>query len=456
MSSMDVGRLGLAIVISAMTIPVRAWINKGNAGPLGLLDVVASPARLAAISGVAIGWGVPDWVRGELQPVPILCFVFFAGWSGLVAGSSLELRVSRKLTLHGIRHELLQAVAVTVAVTVLISAVRFIPGFVTAPGRFHILTIAAICLFTPILPSRQPHRGGGAGAGFWDPSLLGPMALLLAAWAVAGGFTPTAVLQLPAPLSQQLSFELGGPVEQLLWSTVGGAITGLLMDLVTREDFAPAGLYVQMAAVTLVCSGLGAMMGLSPLWLGAVAGFWSVSATLRRLDLLVVLEKGMALPRIAAPALAGWCVGIALVSEGLNWRVVGMVVAVIASVRPTVHIVAALVQRRRLSRRSGRRPRPIDPAIIEADEVSLVIAGAGGVVLSQQALPSLLLGVLLAQFLLAVGAQLGRGPKGASTPPRAGQESTQARPDSTSEVDDKPTPGSNPVGNNPSGEQTSG
>ena len=76
MSSMDVGRLGLAIVISAMTIPVRAWINKGNAGPLGLLDVVASPARLAAISGVAIGWGVPDWVRGELQPVAILCYAF--------------------------------------------------------------------------------------------------------------------------------------------------------------------------------------------------------------------------------------------------------------------------------------------------------------------------------------------------------------------------------------------
>ncbi|MBI93627.1 MAG: hypothetical protein CME05_10550 [Gemmatimonadaceae bacterium] len=456
MSLMDVGRLGLAIVIAAMIIPVRAWINKGNAGPLGLLDVAASPARLAAISGVAIGWGVPDWVRGELQPVPILCFVFFAGWSGLVAGSSLELRVSRRLTLHGIRHELLQAVFVTVAVTVLIWAVRFIPGFGTAPGRFHILTIAAICLLTSILPSRQLHRGGGAGVGFWDPSLLGPMALLLAAWAVAGEFTPTVVLQLPAPLSQQVSFELGGPVEQLLWSTVGGAITGLLMDLVTREDFAPGGLYVQMAAVALVCSGLGAMMGLSPLWLGAVAGFWSVSATLRRLDLLVVLAKGMALPRIAAPALAGWCVGIALVSEGLNWRVVGMVVAVIASVRPTVHIVAALVQRRRFSRIAGRRPRPIDPTIIEADEVSLVIAGAGGVVLSQQALPSLLLGVLLAQFLLAVGAQLGRGPKGASTPPRAGQESTQARPDTTSDVDDKPTPGSNPVGNNPSGEQTSG
>ena len=118
-------------------------------------------------------------------------------------------------------------------------------------------------------------------------------------------------------------------------------------------------------------------------------------------------------------ALAGWCVGGALTTVGLNWPAVFVVSGVIIIVRPIVHTVVALAQRRHLLQRAGRRPRPIDPEIIELGEVALVIAGAGGLVLSARALPSLLLGVLIAQLLLAISAQVwrdrGRSPAAGSS-----------------------------------------
>ncbi|MBT4097399.1 MAG: hypothetical protein HOC05_19160 [Gemmatimonadetes bacterium] len=408
MTTPEVTKLAIALLVPLAFVPFRLWIERGNEGPFGLFKVFGSAPLLAAITGAVLGWGAPDWVRTGLQPVPMLMFVFLAGWMGLVAGSSLDLRVSRKLGRAIVTRELGQAVVVLVAVAVLVSGADLILGEVTGFGQFHILTLASICLLGAILPQRQAQRGAGTASGFWDPSIIAPLALLMAAIAVVSDSNPAAILRLPAPSAEVLTLELGGALEQLLWATAAGAITGLLLDLVSREDFAPGGLYVQIAAVTLVSSGLAAMLGFSPLWIGAVAGFWSVSATLRRLDLLMVLERGLALPRVAAPALAGWCVGGALTTVGLNWPAVFVVSGVIIIVRPTVHTVVALAQRRHLLRRAGRRPRPIDPEIIELREIALVIAGAGGLILSARAFPSLLLGVLIAQLLLAISAQLWR------------------------------------------------
>ncbi len=406
-------RLGVAVILPLSVVPLKRWVE-GNEGPMGLLSVFGSSTLLAAVAGMALGWGVPHWVRDGFEPVPTLGFVFLACWSGLVAGSSLDLRMSRKLTRTMISRDLVQGIAVLCVVAMLIWAISlFVDGSVAGAGpggvssRFHVLTLAAICLMGPILPQRQPHRGAGTGSGFWEPSLIAPIALLMAAVAVLSDSIPTVTLRLPGSFSTQL-FELGGPIEQLLWATAAGAIAGLLMDLVSREDFAPGGLYVQMAAVTLVCSGLAAMAGFSPLWIGGVAGFWSASATLRRLDLLMVLERGVALPRVGAPVLAGWCVGVGVATVGLDWEHVAIVAAVIVSVRPGAHIMAAVAQRRRLSRTAGRRPRPIDPSIIEVGEVALVVAGVGALILPAQVLPSLLLGALLAQLLLGIGAQLWR------------------------------------------------
>ena len=408
MTTPEVTKLAVALLLPLALVPFRVWIERGNEGPFGLFKVFGSASLLAAIAGAALGWGAPDWVRTGLQPVPMLMFVFLAGWMGLVAGSSLDLRVSRKLGRAIISRELGQAVAVVLAVAVLVSGADLVLGEGNGFGQFHILTLASICLLGSIPPQRQAHRGAGTGAGFWDPSIIAPLALLMAAIAVVSDSNPVAILRLPAPSWELLTLELGGALEQLLWATLAGGITGLLLDQVSREDFAPGGLYVQIAAVILVCSGLAAMLGFSPLWIGAVAGFWSVSATLRRLDLLMVLERGLALPRVAAPALAGWCVGGALTTVGLNWPAVFVVSGVIIIVRPIVHTVVALTQRRHLLRRPGRRPGPIDPEIIEIREIALVIAGAGGLVLTARALPSLLLGVLIAQLLLAIGAQLRR------------------------------------------------
>ena len=180
------------------------------------------------------------------------------------------------------------------------------------------------------------------------------------------------------------------------------------MDLVSREDFAPGGLYVQMAAVTLVCSGLAAAMGLSPLWIGTVAGFWCMSATLRRIDLLLILDRGMALPRVAAPALAGWVVGAGCVTTGIDLRSVLLSAVLILLVRPLVQVLATVLERRHFARRGARRPQPIDPQIIEVDEAALVIVGVAGLFLLPGALASLLLGALGAQWTLSVGAQFWR------------------------------------------------
>ncbi|MBT6146780.1 MAG: hypothetical protein HOH74_15180, partial [Gemmatimonadetes bacterium] len=269
MTSLEGVRLVVACVVPVMVIPVRHWMSGGDAGRHRWLEVMLAPSKLAAIAGVAVGWGAPDWIREGLTPVAMSGFVFLSGWVGLACGSSLDLRVSRRLNRTTATSDLGQALLAVGVVSLLVWATRFMPPEWVSFGPLHVLTLAAVCLLGPVLPARQRQRGAaGGGSGFWEPTLKSPLALLLAAGAVTIGSMPTIQLQLPPPLSHALTMEMGGPVSQLLWATVGGAIAGLLMDLVSREDFAPGGLYVQMAAVTLVCSGLSAMMGLSPLWIG--------------------------------------------------------------------------------------------------------------------------------------------------------------------------------------------
>lgn len=414
MTTIEGARLAVACMVPALVIPLRHWIHQLQSGPApsragGWLDAVFASTSLAAIVGVALGWGTPYWVRQDLAQVPMLCFVFLAGWVGLACGSSLDLRVSRRLNRATMTMNVLQAAAAVASVALLSWATRFLPGTWVLFDLFHVLTLAAVCLLVPVLPERQRQRGpGGGGAGFWEPTLQAPIAVLLAAAAIASISEPIVYLQLPAPLSQVLSMELGGGFSQLLWATVAGAVAGLLMDLVSREDFAPGGLYVQMAAVILVCAGLAAMMGLSPLWIGTMAGFWSVSATLRRIDLLLIIDRGMALPRIAAPVLAGWCVGVSCITTGVDLRVAGMAAILVLLVRPLVQIAATILAQRQLIRRGGRRPRSIDAGIIEMDTSALVLVGASGLLLPSQMLGSLLFGVLIAQLVLSIGARAWR------------------------------------------------
>ncbi|MDA0337763.1 MAG: hypothetical protein O2782_21565, partial [bacterium] len=264
---------------------------------------------VAALAGALLAWGAPEWIIVSADSLVQPAFLFLGGWVGLQIGCGLDLRAVRRATVVPFMYEAATALAAIAAVfAVGYGASRLIPG-VPEPLPAALLVLAGLCTAGPALPGggQALSRGAGRG-GFWNPSMAAVLAALLAA--VGSALKPWPILQATIPfLDRPVPAEIDGVGGGLLWVLAVGCIAGLVADLVTRDDFAPGGLYPQLTAVLLIATGVAGGLGLEILLVTAIAGFWLVNATLRRLDILHVLQRGAILPRVLVPFLGGWFVG---------------------------------------------------------------------------------------------------------------------------------------------------
>ena len=258
------------------------------------------------------------------------------------------------------------------------------------------------------------------GGGIRVPSTLAVMAVLLAAVGM-GLESPQPARLSPGLLdSQPLPIQLEGPLEGLLWGLAAGCLAGFLADMATRVDFAPGGLYPPLAAVVLLAVGLSGGIGLEGLIVGVVAGFWLINATLRRLDILRVLDRGVRFPRVTVPFLAAWYVGAGLRQGPMDTIVFAVVVVGVVALRLVVRLATTRVVEGASGRRRRRPPQPSAAEGISIDELGLVIgvllvklldpaAGVGG-----------LAGVLAAALVLGgIRNRWGRQPEDQPSPARA-------------------------------------
>ena len=400
----DMGRFlpAAAVVVTVLLLVVRYRLPTRDC-PWWVWAVLDTPT-LAAACGALLAWAAPTWVAVPAHEILHPAFLFFAGWVGLEIGCGLDLRVVRRAAVVPFLNE--TAMALAAAATVFAAAYagsRLIPGM-PPPMPEALMVLAGVCVAGPALPGTGPALSRGAGRGsFWNPSAAASLAVLLAA--TGSALAPWPVLETIVPgWDVRVLLETDSVFARLLWAMGAGCLAGFVADLATKDDFAPGGVYPQLAAVVLIAAGIAGAVGLETLLVGAVAGFWLINATLRRLDILHVLKRGASLPRLLVPFLGGWLVGSSVGSAGFDIAAFGLVLLLVMFVRPAARILGRRVIQVGQHAARRRRPEPFSPALANLDELGILLAAVFTRLLEPAAGVGALAAVLLAQWLLGVGA----------------------------------------------------
>lgn len=400
---MEAARFAAALGLSAVLYPIRRLLLRLNAEKHWVVAPILDVRLLVAVSAAALAWTAPTPVGLAVDHAGVIWFAFLAGWVGLVAGCGLDLRVLRRHTMTSLLYELGLALVTCAGVALTLVAVAHLLradlSLLQAPA---LLMASAMCVAGAALPlGQEGNVKPGARRRTWR-TMAPFLGVVLAA--LGSGLVATSPMTIsPVWSSQALLFTIEGLGNRLWWGLVAGAMTGLLCDLATREDFPLGGLYFLLAGVLLTGSGMALILGLEPLWLGAVAGAWLMNATLRRLDVMRVLDQGSAATRIGLPLLTGWLLGRGMQDEMPDPVVFALTLVLVLGFGAAVKSVGTRLALRRLSR-GGRRGMPLPnlTRMANLDDVAIVIAVVlSGVVSAAEGL-GVLAAVILGQVVLGL------------------------------------------------------
>ena len=335
------------------------------------LAAMVSERHLCAWVGLLFGLSGTSWLSSGLGDAAALSSLFFAGWIGFSCGCFMDFRVLRQAGGASLLPGLFQSLIALLLVPTFLYALGMIPG---AGGDLAIpataLVLAAVCI---VGPSSTRERSGSFRAAnrrnFPRPS-LSPMAAITTL-GVASALVPAPAFQLIVPLSKSSQgFGIEGAAAVVWGAVLGGAI-GLLCDLTSREYHPDGPLFFILATFAFLGAGLSSALGLQPLWVGAFAGIWLINCTLRRIDILRVVERGRPLASFGLPLGLGWLLGDRLQAVGIDWESFAISLAVVVLLRPAVKSTAGLVVKL-LLRRGPTDARHTGADLSESEQLSLL------------------------------------------------------------------------------------
>ncbi len=380
--------VGLAAVGLIYAV-VRLCRSRASPSPL-LVELLASRVHYA-LAGLVFGLLAPLDLRPSLSAAADLAAAFLMGIFGLMVGCSIELRLLR----HVSRPLLLLEIGYLVLLGLGLWALSygFSWGDVEGAALWGVCGLCAACWM------RQSRRGSTKKKRRtgWLPSVSAFAGLLLAG---------VGLMQL-RPGGFEMRLPLGFPsvvVIEGTWAEWGaclvlGALVGLIMDLATR-GISRGYLYYMIAVGLLLGSGMAGVLGLEPLWVGAMAGIWLGNATIRRLDILCALEQGQNMVRTALLGVAGWALGKALVEGGFEFVFGAWVFLALVAVVPGVRL-GVWYGMRKLIDRSVHQSTGLGPRqLLELDDLGLVVALSLAAVLPAGQGAPLLAAALLGQRLM--------------------------------------------------------
>ncbi len=360
-----------AIVAAYGAYVVRGWVLQRESASPGVVAVVGE-RHLCAVVGLLFGCSGTPWLSG-LGDAAGLASLFFAGWIGFSCGCCLDFRVLRLAGGSSLLPGFYQFLIALVLAPVSVYAMSNVPGTggdLATPAAAMVL--AALCIAGP---SSTRERSGSFRAThrleFRRPSLSAVAAI--ASLGVASALMPAPASELTTPffgLSQLIAME---GVDRILWGAALGGIIGLLCDLASREYHPTGPLLFLLSSFAFVGAGLSGGLGLQPLWVGAFTGIWLINCTLRRLDILRVVERGRPLARFGLPLALGWLLGDRLQVAGIDWESFAISLAVVLLLRPAVKFIAASVVKL-LSRRGSTGSPPLGANLDESEQLSLLAA----------------------------------------------------------------------------------
>lgn len=395
--------------------PVASWLPAiAVAAGLGLLvlrqavgdrhdalGALVDGPPLPALAAALFGWAAPAWIGDPLASLLTPVLLFLVTWGGVEVGCGLDLRVVRRAPTGPLLYDVASGLAAVVALYLVAHALHALAPATPAPAPALLLGLAAVCVAAPAMPAVAGRR---SRRGFWVPSLAPATAVLLAA--VGTTFVEAPLVETVLPGGAVATVLLDGTASRLLWSLAVGWLAGLLADLATKDDFAPGGLYAQLAAVVLLAAGVTGALGLDALLVGAAAGFWLVNATLRRLDLLHVQQRGSGLPRRLLPLAAGWMVGATASGGGVALAPLVFAGGALLLLRPAVRLLA---RRMRTSGATTARGGSESIGYVRIGDLGLLVALGLTRWVEPPAGAAVVAGVLLAQWLLQIAVALRDG-----------------------------------------------
>ncbi|NKB70255.1 MAG: hypothetical protein GKR89_24555 [Candidatus Latescibacteria bacterium] len=380
---------------------------RGRDEGLGLPKIWVEARLHYALIGVLAGYALAPTLSESMRPSLALAMVFFGTWFGLIAGCDFDLATVRRAPRVWGGLEMANGCGIALAIL----GVTYLVGDWVVPEQGHFVSVLlGLCLLGG---PRWPHARGGKGVGrqgIWLPSwstLLGVACLGLGSSQLRAGS-----MRVIYPFSGERGFIVEGGLEEMVWSLVLGGLVGIIGDLIMRESEGRMLFYLLVGAV-LLGGGIAAALGLEPLWVGLAAGLWLINATLRRVDILRVVEQSSSTMQPALLFGAGWLWGDALRAADIDWPLTIWIWVLLVLVRPLARLAVLqgaqpLVPAHILSSASSG-----SAALVRLD--ILVLAGAASL---SQVLPprlgSALLGAgLLAQLSLglATWAVYGVGPR---------------------------------------------
>ncbi len=334
MSPFDVMPFALASVLSA---GLYVWISwRQGALPAWVRGAVELRLHHMLV-GLVMGYTCLPPLRNYADRSIPLLIVFLSCWFAMAIGCSIDLRMLRRIAV--------QTIVVEVVPLFFLLLFLLLMVHTTEVGQRNGEAILwAIGGVAAASWSRQKWSGQkkrSRARSHWMPSLAATVGLgLLGAASMYSQGGKSIIIYRPFATS----IVVDGFMEQALGSLCIGVIIGLLIDLSMKgadERYFP---YL-LAGGLMLGAGVGASVALEPMWIGGVAGFWIINTTLRRVDVLDLLERGAGGLNVALSSVAGWVLGAKLYQREMEislffwsvllflsipairllaWRVVGM------------------------------------------------------------------------------------------------------------------------------------
>ena len=276
--------MGFLAAATAFLLLYAIWsrLRSARAMPSGIRNLLLLRGHYVLI-GLLLGPLIPETVAPLLRAGQDPLLDMMTGWMGLALGIELDLRRLRKMSFNVLSVDMFQALFTLVSVYLL---VRALLPHLPAGTFFADLSNTETVMILAV---------SAATTATWSQTVLakrewtGPAANLLRQSSAFGNAAGIFTLAIAAAFTEQGRFVGGG------WARLGGsiglgAVMGILVDFLSRERRGVHRIGYATFGVMAFGSGLCAIFRFPAIFVGMVSGAWLINSTLRRMEVLTVVE----------------------------------------------------------------------------------------------------------------------------------------------------------------------
>ena len=258
-----------------------------------------------------IGYSSPTSLVDIGYELVSLSVLILIAWFASMLGATLDMRLVRYFEWRKMGMEFLTYGGLMILIIILPS---FFPEFASISfwNLVALFATAALCWSPQEISDRHVRI---VRRDWWMPS--GAMMLGLIALGMAGLFQRQLIpISIARPFASPVVFH--SPIDFAMLSLIMGCVLGLLLDLSTRGLSKKYIAYVASAGL-MVLVGIGASVGLDPVWIGFIGGIWFINTTIERREVVSIFGQGDKMLNRCIFFICGIIIGIQSASKAIDF-----------------------------------------------------------------------------------------------------------------------------------------